>query len=135
MSSSNDSWLYDTADVTWNVGSDGSIGTLYTNRGSGSFDAEWRYTGSASFTVNLDDYDSVTHGTDLTVKLVSDIENEATFATGVVFMRNGLDVSSDFSYDGIDTGSFTGTVAIPEPSSLILLGVGLVALSSFRKKE
>ncbi|RPG87373.1 MAG: PEP-CTERM sorting domain-containing protein [Coraliomargarita sp. TMED73] len=130
-----DSWLYNTADITWNVGADGSVGTLRTNRGestTGAFDGEWRYTGSAIMTVVLDDYDT-TNGLTISLGLLSGIQNEATFSNNVKFLLNGQDVSSDFTYLN---GIFTGNV-VPEPGTYALLAgcLGLVAALTRRARR
>jgi hypothetical protein len=125
-----DSWIYNTAAVQWNVGSDGSIGTLRTNRNETSLDAydgEWRYDATAvDMVVVLDDY--VIDGETITLQLVSDIQNESAFAANVTFMLNGDNVTSDFTWDGAGTGSFSGTV-VPEPGTYALLA-GCFALAS-----
>ena len=133
LSDGADSWIYNTAAVTWNVGDDGSVGTLKTNRNETSLDAydgEWRYDATAvDMVVVLDDYDSVAYGTTiLGLQLVSGIQNESTFAGNVTFMLNGDDVTSDFTWDGAGTGSFSGTV-VPEPGTYALLA-GCFALAS-----
>lgn len=123
VSDSANSWLYNDADVTWNVGEDGSIGTLRTTRSessAGANDGEWRYDGSTNLTVVLDAYDSGTHGTDLTLQLVSGIQQEAAFTNNVTFLLNGNAVDT-FTYDG--NGTFTGSV-VPEPATIGMLGLG-----------
>lgn len=113
-SSGGQCWLYQTADVTWMVGEDGSIGTLHCDRNTdGTYDDpiddNWRYTGSASLTVDISDYDAATYGDSISLQLVGNIENDANggdFATGVDFVLNG-EAFTDFVYDGPDTGSFT----------------------------
>jgi hypothetical protein len=133
-SDSAESWIYNTAAVTWNVGADGSVGTLRTNRSESSLDAydgEWRYDVTAvDMIVNLDDFASGA----LSLQLVSGIQNESTWANNVTFMKNGSDVTSDFSWDGAGTGAFTGAV-IPEPSSLVLLGLSAAAFILLRRKK
>jgi len=114
LSDSANSWIYNTAAVTWNVGADGSIGTLKTNRGSGDFTADWRYSGAEDMVVDLTN--CVTYATPLTLKLVSGIENESTFASNVTFLQDGTDVTADFVWDGAGTGSFTGTLSNPNSS-------------------
>lgn len=109
-SDSAESWLYNDADVTWNVGADGSVGMLWTTRSessAGAYDGEWRYDGSTNLTVVLDAYDVATHGEELTVRLVSNIQSESTFADNVTFLLNGAEVST-FAYTG--NGTFVGTV-------------------------
>ena len=133
LSDGADSWIYNTAAVTWNVGDDGSVGTLKTNRNETSVDAydgEWRYnTTAVDMVVVLDDYDSVANGTTIVgLQLVSGIQSESTFAGNVTFMLNGDDVTSDFTWDGAGTGSFSGTV-VPEPGTYALLA-GCFALAS-----
>jgi len=130
LSDGNNAWIYNTAAVQWNVGADGSVGTLRTNRnstgGAADFsDGEWRYDATAvDMVVVLDDY--VIDGESITLQLVSNIQNESAFADNVTFMLNGEDVTSDFTWIG--TGSFTGTV-IPEPGTYALLA-GCFALAS-----
>ena len=128
LSDGANSWIYNTAAVQWNVGSDGSIGTLRTNRNETSLDAydgEWRYDVTAvDMVVVLDDY--VIDGETITLQLVSDIQNESAFADNVTFMLNGEDATSDFTWIG--TGSFSGTV-VPEPGTYALLA-GCFALAS-----
>ena len=114
-SNSNNSWIYNTPSIQWNVGVDGSIGTLRTNRGSGDFTADWRYVGAEDLVVDLTN--CTVYATPLTLQLVSGIENEATFASNVTFLLDGEDVTSDFEWDGAGTGSFTGTLANPEPDA------------------
>lgn len=109
-SDSADSWLYNTASVTWNVGEDGSVGTLWTTRNEsslGAYDGEWRYDGSTNLTVVLDGYDTATYGGALTVRLVSGIQSESTFADNVTFLLNGEEVTT-FAYT--ENGTFTGVV-------------------------
>ena len=122
FSEGENSWLYNTADVTWNVGADGSVGTLKTNRNEstvGAFDGEWRYDATTLMTVVLDSYDAATHGESITMSLVSDIQNANTFADNVKFLLNGQDISGDFTHN--EKGSFTGTIpAIPEPATYSL---------------
>jgi hypothetical protein len=115
-SNNNNSWIYNTPTITWKVGADGSIGTLRTNRGSGDYTAEWRYSNSDVVLV-VDLTDCVVYGSDITLQLVSGIENEANFASKVTFSKNGADVSGDFSHDGVGTGSFTGALANPDPDA------------------
>jgi len=67
-------------------------------------------------------------GSSISLQLVSGIENESTFASNVTFLRDGLDVTSDFSWDGAGTGSFSGVV-VPEPGTYALLA-GCFALAS-----
>ena len=126
LSNSNNSWIYNDAAITWNVGADGSIGTLRTNRGSGDFTADWRYAGAEDMVVDLTAYEA--DGSSISLQLVSGIENESTFASNVTFLRDGSDVTSDFSWDGAGTGSFSGVV-VPEPSTYALLA-GCFALAS-----
>jgi hypothetical protein len=133
LSDGDNAWIYNTAAVQWNVGADGSVGTLRTNRNETSLDAydgEWRYnTTAVDMVVVLDDYDSATHGNSIAnLQLVSGIQSESTFAGNVTFMLNGDDVTSDFTWDGAGTGSFSGTV-VPEPGTYALLA-GCVALAS-----
>jgi hypothetical protein len=128
LSNSNDSWIYNTAALTWNVGADGSIGTLMTSRleqNAGQFDGEWRYdTSAVDMVVDLTAYEA--DGSSISLQLVSGIQNESAFASNVTFLRNGVDVTSDFSYDG--TGTFSGVV-VPEPGTYALLA-GCFALAS-----
>ena len=126
LSDDNNSWIYNDAAITWNVGADGSIGTLRTNRGSGDFTADWRYTGAEDMVVDLSAYEA--DGSSISLQLVSGIENESTFASNVTFLRDGSDITSDFSWDGAGTGSFSGVV-VPEPSTYALLA-GCFALAS-----
>lgn len=128
LSNSGNSWIYNTAAVTWNVGADGSVGTLRTNRSETSLDAydgEWRYDSSAAdMVVDLSAYEA--DGSSISLQLVSGIQNESAFASNVTFLRDGSDITSDFSYDG--TGTFSGVV-VPEPSTYALLA-GCFALAS-----
>ena len=128
LSNSDNSWIYNTAAVTWNVGADGSIGTLKTSRleqNAGQFDGEWRYDSSAAdMVVDLSAYEA--DGSSISLQLVSGIQNESAFASNVTFLRNGSDITSDFSYDG--TGTFSGVV-VPEPGTYALLA-GCFALAS-----
>ena len=117
LSDGNNSWIYDTPTITWKVGADGSIGTLKTSRlepNAGQFDGEWRYN-STEVVLVVDLTDCVVYGSDITLQLVSDIQNEETFASKVTFLNNGEDVTSDFTWDGENSGSFTGSIANPEP--------------------
>ena len=117
LSDGNNSWIYDTPTITWKVGADGSIGTLKTSRlepNAGQFDGEWRYSSSEVVLV-VDLTDCVVYGSDITLQLVSDIQDEETFASKVTFLNNGEDVTSDFTWDGENSGSFTGSIANPEP--------------------
>ena len=105
LSDGGNSGIYNTAAITWNVGADGSVGTLRTNRNETSLDAydgEWLYDATAvDMVVVLDDYDSVANGTNIVgLQLVSGIQSESTFAGNVTFMLNGEDVTSDFTWDG-----------------------------------
>lgn len=135
LSDGEQSWLYADASVTWNVGANGEIGTLRTNRGGTStddgeenFDGEWRYTGTTqsgetvSLLVVLDDYEI--DGETIALQLVSDIQNENVFAEEVSFMWKGKDVTDDWTWIG--NGTFNGIV-IPEPSTYALL-TGCLAL-------
>ena len=134
VSASDNSWLYNDADVTWNVGEDGSVGTLWTTRlesSAGANDGEWRYDGSDNLTVVLDDYDAGTYGTNLTLRLVSNIQSESTFADNVTFTLNG-DAVDTFSYDA--NGTFNGSV-IPEPTTIGMLGLGAVLGWIIRKVQ
>ena len=115
LSNDNNSWIYNTPSVM-EVGADGSIGTLRTNRGSGDYTAEWRYDVTAEDMV-VDLTDCVVYATPLTLQLVSGIQNEATFASNVTFLQDGEDVTDDFAWDGAGTGSFTGTLSNPEPDA------------------
>ena len=128
LSNSGNSWIYNTAAITWNVGADGSVGTLRTNRSETSLDAydgEWRYDSSAAdMVVDLSAYEA--DGSSISLQLVSGIQNESAFASNVTFLRNGSDITSDFSYDG--TGTFSGVV-VPEPGTYALLA-GCFALAS-----
>ena len=128
LSDSGNSWIYNTAAVTWNVGADGSIGTLKTSRleeNAGQFDGEWRYDASAAdMVVDLSAYEA--DGSSISLQLVSGIQNESAFASNVTFLRDGSDITSDFSYDG--TGTFSGVV-VPEPGTYALLA-GCFALAS-----
>ena len=117
LSDGNNSWIYDTPTITWKVGADASIGTLKTSRlepNAGQCDGEWRYSGSEVVLV-VDLTDCEVYGSDITLQLVSDIQNEETFASKVTFLNNGEDVTSDFTWDGENSGSFTGSIANPEP--------------------
>jgi len=118
-STSNNSWFYNNAAITWNVAADGSVATLRTSRNestAGAFDGEWRYDASTSMTVNLDDFAG---GTIVGMALVSGIQNESTFADNVLFTYNGVDVSTEFTFSD---GSFSGTLAaVPELSTVGML--------------
>ena len=140
LSDGGNSWIYGTAGITWNVGADGSVGTLRTNRNETSLDAydgQWRYNATAvDMVVVLDDYDSVANGTTIGgLQLVSGIQSESTFAGNVTFLLNGDNVTSDFTWDGADTGSFSGVV-VPEPSTFALLAgcFGLTAVMLRRRR-
>ena len=131
LSDGDKSWIYDTAAVQWNVGADGEIGTLKTNRGGSNeganFDGEWRYnTTAVDMVVVLDDYEI--DGETITLQLVSGIQNESTFADNVSFMLNGEDVTDGFTWNGAGSGSFSGIV-VPEPGTYALLA-GCFALAS-----
>ena len=118
LSDSGNSWIYNTPSVTWNVGADGSVGTLKTSRleqNAGQFDGEWRYDDTAVDMV-VDLTNCVSYATSLTLKLVSGIQNESTFASNVTFLQDGTDVTADFVWDGAGTGSFTGTLSNPNSS-------------------
>jgi hypothetical protein len=118
-SNSANSWIYNTPSIQWNVGADGSVGTLRTNRSETSLDAydgEWRY-GSSVEDMVVDLTNCVVYATPLTLQLVSGIQDEATFASNVTFLRDGEDVTADFAWDGAGTGSFTGTLSNPEPDA------------------
>ena len=135
LSNSNNSWIYNTPSVTWNVGADGSIGTLKTSRdeqNAGQFDGEWRYDASATdMVVDLTAYEA--DGSTISLQLVSGIQNESAFASNVTFLRNGSDITSDFSYDG--AGTFSGVV-VPEPSTYALLaGCFALALVMIRRRR
>ena len=119
LSDTNNSWIYDTPTVTWKVGADASIGTLKTSRlesNAGQFDGEWRYSNSEVVLV-VDLTDCEVYGSDITLQLVTDIQNEETFASKVTFLNNGEDVTGDFTWDGENSGSFTGSIANPEPDA------------------
>ncbi|MDB2506397.1 hypothetical protein N9X20_02500, partial [Opitutales bacterium] len=119
LSNSNNSWIYNTAAITWNVGADGSVGTLKTSRleqNTGQFDGEWRYDASAVDMV-VDLTNCAVYATPLSLKLVSGIQNESAFASNVTFLLDGADVTSDFVWDGAGTGSFTGVIANPDPDA------------------
>jgi hypothetical protein len=119
LSNHNNSWIYNTPSVTWKVGADGSIATLKTSRleqNAGQYDGEWRYDNSAVDMV-VDLTDCVVYGSNITLQLVSGIQNEATFASNVTFLLNGADVTADFAWDGAGTGSFTGALANPDPDA------------------
>ena len=98
MSVGNDCWLYDTAKVTWNVGEDGSVGTIFADRDSnGTFTDLVRYTGSADLNVDLTNYDSNTHGQTLNVQLCGDVEHDFDnlshqfgYPGNVKFFRDGV---------------------------------------------
>ena len=128
LSDSDNSWIYNTAAITWNVDADGSVGTLKTSRNeqnAGQFDGEWRYNSSAAdMVVDLSEY--VADGSTISLQLVSGIQNESAFASNVTFLRDGSDITSDFSYDG--TGTFSGVV-VPEPGTYALFA-GCFALAS-----
>ena len=101
------------------MGADASIGTLKTSRleqNAGQFDGEWRYSNSEVVLV-VDLTDCVVYGSDITLQLVSDIQNEETFASKVTFLNNGEDVTGDFTWNGENSGSFTGSIANPEPDA------------------
>tara|TARA_B110000459_G_C16581757_1_gene481663 strand:- start:70 stop:1737 length:1668 start_codon:yes stop_codon:yes gene_type:complete len=118
LSDSGNSWIYNTPSVTWNVGADGSVGTLKTSRleqNAGQFDGEWRYDDTAVDMV-VDLTNCVSYATSLTLKLVSGIQNESTFASNVTFLQDGTDVTADFVWDGAGTGSFTGVLTNPNSS-------------------
>ena len=119
LSNHDNSWIYNTPSVTWNVGADGSVATLKTSRNeqnAGQYDGEWRYDNSAVDMV-VDLTDCVVYATPLTLKLVSGIQNESTFASNVTFLLDGTDMTADFTWDGAGTGSFTGTLSNPEPDA------------------
>ena len=118
LSNHDNSWIYNTPSVTWNVGADGSVATLKTSRNeqnAGQFDGEWRYDNTAVDMV-VDLTNCVSYATSLTLKLVSGIQNESTFASNVTFLQDGTDVTSDFVWDGAGTGSFTGVLTNPNSS-------------------
>ena len=106
-SNHNNSWFYNSAAITWNVASDGSVATLRTSRlesSPGAFDGEWRGPDAGvSMTVNLDDFD----GGALSLTLFTDVQNDANVENNVVFTLGGEDVSEEFTYSN---GTFTGTV-------------------------
>ena len=132
VSDSGNSWLYNDADVTWNVGEDGSIGTLWTTlneSSAGANDGVWRYDGSENLTVVLDAYDFATYGTNISLRLVSGIQSESTFANNVTFLLDGEEVTT-FVYD--ENGTFNGSV-IPEPATIGMLGLGGLAVMLLRK--
>lgn len=115
-SNSASSWIYNTPSIQWNVGADGSVGTLRTNRLETSLDAydgEWRYGSSAEDLV-VDLTNCAVYDTPLTLQLVTGIQDESTFASNVTFLRDGADVTADFAWDGAGTGSFTGVLANPD---------------------
>ena len=126
LSNSNNSWIYDDAQVTWKVGADGSVATLKTSRLSsdaGLFDGQWRFTGvrtdNAGVTYTpvliVDLTDCTVYGTPISLQLVTDIENEDQFESLMKFYVGDTDVTDDFTYAG--TGTFTGSIANPEPDA------------------
>lgn len=75
----------------------------------------------------------VSPGTPFTPDLQSWIRNDGPGALAPDWERIGTDVTGQGPFNA--TFSLTGTTAIPEPSSLILLSVGLVGLSLFRRRS
>ena len=116
LSDSAQSWIYDTPTITWKVGADGSIGTLETTHTIGGVSGMWRYSNSEVVLV-VDLTDCEVYASDITLQLVSGIENEETFTSKVTFLQDGEDVTDDFAWDGAGTGSFTGALSNPEPDA------------------
>ena len=117
-SNSPSSWIFNTPSVQWNVGADGSVGTLRTNHNetsSDAYDGVWRYSnGDVDVVVDLTDCE--VYGSSITLQLVSGIENESTFADNVTFLYDGAEVTG-FTWDGAGSGSFSGTLANPAPDA------------------
>ena len=100
-STGNNCWLYNSTTVTWMVGEDGTVGTIWADRDTnGDYGDEVRYAlVGQTFKVDFTDYDVATYGTTLDVKLVSDIEQENNFETSVTFWSSAVE-HTDVTYLG-----------------------------------
>ena len=114
--------------IQWNVGVDGSIGTLRSNANESSldeYDGTWIYqVTDNSMVVDLSACE--VYGTSITLQPVSGLQyqnREDAFADKVVFIRNGEDISEDFTYVG--AGTFTATI-LPDSYSTDSDGDGLM---------
>ena len=114
--------------IQWNVGEDGSIGTLRSNVNESSLDAydgEWTYhVTDNSMVVDLSAY--VPDGDPISLQPVSGLQfadREAGFVSNLEFIRNGEDISDDFTYEG--AGTFTATI-LPDSYSTDSDGDGLM---------
>ena len=123
----NISWIFDDAQVTWKVGADGSVATLKTIRqevNAGQGDGQWRFTGvrtdNAGITytpvLKVDLTDCTVYGTPITLKLVSNIQNEDQFDSLTKFYVGDTEVTDRFTYT-TGTGSFTGSLLNPAPDA------------------
>ena len=111
-------WINNKCSIRWNVGVDGSIGTLRSNVNESSLDAydgEWIYHPTDnSMVVDLSACE--VYGSSISLQPVSGLQyqdREDAFADKVQFIRGDEDLTSDFTYVG--NGTFTGTLANPEP--------------------
>jgi len=130
----NISWIFDNAQVTWKVGADGSVATLKTIRradvyGDDPYGGQWRFTGVRTFTdpgtgevttytpvLKVDLTDCTVYGTPITLKLVSNIQNEDQFESLTKFYVGDTEVTERFTYTA-GTGSFTGSIENPAPDA------------------
>jgi cytoskeletal protein CcmA (bactofilin family) len=99
--------------IQWNVGVDGSIGTLRSNANESSLDAydgTWIYhVTDNSMVVDLSAY--VPDGDPISLQPFSGLQfadREAGFVSNLEFIRNGEDISGDFTYEG--DGTFSATI-------------------------
>ena len=127
-SANGSTWINNKCSIQWNVGVDGSIGTLKSNVNESSLDAydgEWLYHPTDnSMVVELSAY--VPDGNPISLQPVSGLQyqnREDAFADKVVFIRNGEDISEDFTYVG--AGTFTATI-LPDSYSTDSDGDGLM---------
>ena len=124
------SWIFEDAQVTWKVGADGSVATLKTirnaaNYGDDPYGGQWRFTGvrtdsntGITYTpvLKVDLTDCTVYGTPITLKLVSNIQNEDQFESLTKFYVGDTEVTDRFTYTA-GTGSFTGSLENPAPDA------------------
>ncbi len=118
-SASGNTWIYDTPSITWMVGEDGSVGTVWNDSDSdGSYTDEVRYNGVPDdFNVDITAYKPEIHGDTLDVRLVGAIQDATTFASNVTFWNDGVE-HTDVSHLG--SGLFRITNLYVPPAGTVI---------------
>ncbi len=107
------------------------------------YNYNYRYYATPSYSIELwaggsvfaSAFTPLTAGTFTTVSLVSSAQDHASLVGEQVTIRLTNTAGVGVNFDNVRFSNDTNTAAVPEPSTLLLLGAGMLGLGLMRRKE